>query len=167
MRIRRARGEDLPRILEIYARARAFMAAHGNPLQWGPTSWPPEELVREDLRTGRGYVCEDDGRVAAAFFFDQGPDIEPTYRAIEQGSWLDGSPYGVVHRIATSASRRGVGAFCLEWAFAQCGHMRIDTHPDNVPMQNLLSKLGFERRGIIHVQEDPYPRFAYEKTRGA
>jgi len=30
-------------------------------------------------------------------------------------------------------------------------------------MQGLLEKLGFERRGIIHVTEDEYPRYAYEK----
>jgi hypothetical protein len=31
-------------------------------------------------------------------------------------------------------------------------------------MQQLLSKLGFEKRGIIHVEEDDYPRYAYEKV---
>lgn len=29
--------------------------------------------------------------------------------------------------------------------------------------EQLLAKLGSEKRGIIHVVEDPYPRFAYEK----
>ena len=33
----------------------------------------------------------------------------------------------------------------------------------SVVMQNLLQKLGFEKRDIIHVVEDNYPRFAYEK----
>ena len=39
----------------------------------------------------------------------------------------------------------------------------MDTHADNIVMQNLLTKLGFEKRGVIHVVEDDYPRFAYEK----
>ena len=165
MRIRPSRAEDIPRIMEIYARARAFMAAHGNPLQWGPTSWPPEALVREDQARGRGYVCEDeDGRVVAAFFFDQGEDVEPAYRRIENGTWLVPGPYGVVHRIAVDGARRGVGAFCLEWAFARCGHLRIDTHGDNIPMQRLLDKLGFVRCGTIYVEEDDWPRIAYEKV---
>ena len=30
-------------------------------------------------------------------------------------------------------------------------------------MQNLLTKLGFERCGTIYVVEDNDPRFAYEK----
>ena len=33
-------------------------------------------------------------------------------------------------------------------------------------MQNLLTKLGFEKREIIHVAEDDYPRYAYELTDG-
>ena len=62
-----------------------------------------------------------------------------------------------------TGTEKGVGQFCLDWAFAQCGHLRIDTHTDNVVMQNLLSKLGFKKCGIIHVVEDNYPRYAYEK----
>ena len=77
--------------------------------------------------------------------------------------WADDSSYGVVHRLASDGSVKGTGAFCLDWAFSQCGHMRVDTHGDNTVMQNLLTKLGFERRGTIYVVEDPYPRFAYEK----
>lgn len=165
MLIRKTVESDFDRVMEIYAHAREFMAETGNPNQWGPTNWPPEALVHQDIATGRGYVCEHEGRVVGAFFFDCGEDIEPTYRAIEDGSWADDGPYGVVHRIASDGSVRGVGAFCIGWAFDQCGHLRIDTHGDNVVMQRLLAKLGFERRGIIHVVEDDYPRFAYEKTR--
>lgn len=73
--------------MEIYARARAFMSAHGNPHQWGPTNWPPEELVHNDIATGRSYVCEHDGVVVGVFFYDQGRDIDPTYARIEEGSW--------------------------------------------------------------------------------
>ena len=92
-----------------------------------------------------------------------GRDIEPTYRHIEDGAWLDDSPYGVVHRIASDGSVKGVGAFCIDWAFRQCGHLRIDTHGDNTVMQNLLARLGFRRCGTIYVEEDDFPRFAYEK----
>ena len=43
--------------------------------------------------------------------------------------------------------------------------MRIDTHTDNKVMQKLLTKLGFQRCGIIYVIEDNYPRYAYEKVK--
>ena len=167
MTIRHSTLSDLPRIMAIYASARRFMADHGNPDQWGPTCWPPEALIREDIRRGHSYVCLNGaGEIVGTFFFIQGEDIEPTYRRITDGAWLDDSPYGVVHRIAADGSERGVGAFCLNWAYEQCGHLRIDTHGDNKVMQGLLRKLGFVHRGTIYVEEDNAPRLAYEKTEG-
>ena len=164
MEIRKAADKDLSRIMEIYAYAREFMKLHGNPNQWGPTSWPPEELIRDDIENGHSYVCEDNGRIVGVFYYDFGKDIEPTYRVVEDGAWLSDDPYGVVHRIASDGSVKGVGTFCLNWACGQNGHVRGDTHPDNIPMQHLLEKMGFEKRGIIHVVEDDYPRYAYERT---
>ena len=152
-------------MMEIYACARDFMAEHGNPNQWGPTNWPPEELIRRDVREGRSYVCLNDGKkVIGTFFFVQGRDIEPTYRDITGGAWLDGSPYGVIHRIAGDGSEKGIGTFCIRWAFEQCGHLRMDTHGDNIVMQRLLEKLGFVRCGTVYVEEDDFPRLAYEKV---
>ena len=127
MIIRHSKEEDLPRMMEIYAYARDFMAEHGNPNQWGPTNWPPEDLIRADIAAGNSYVCVCKDRVAGAFFFQQGRDIEPTYRTIEDGGWLDDGPYGVVHRLAGDGSVKGIGSACLEWAFGQCGHLRIES----------------------------------------
>ena len=165
MRIRKTTESDFDRIMKIYSHAREFMARTGNPNQWGPTNWPPADLIHEDIRSGNSYVCvNDDEKVIGTFFFTQGQDIEPTYRAITDGAWLDDSPYGVVHRIASDGSERGIGQFCLGWAYEQCGHLRIDTHTDNKVMQNLLTKLGFTRCGIIYVIEDNNPRYAFEKS---
>ena len=164
MQIRKANECDFDRIMEIYAAARDFMARNGNPNQWGPTNWPPEQLVRSDIASRACHVCEHEGRIVGVFFYDSGRDIEPTYAHIEDGEWADESPYGVVHRIASDGSVKGVGTTCIEWAFRQCGHLRIDTHGDNAVMQHLLEKLGFEHRGTIYVEEDDYPRLAYEKV---
>ena len=164
MRIRHSNRDDLPRIRAIYQRARTFMAQQGNPGQWGD-SWPPENLMESDAcgeNADYGYVCENDGQVVGVFFYKTGDD--PTYAVIHDGAWLDDSPYGVVHRIATDGTVKGVGTFCLNWAFEQCGHLRIDTHADNVPMQNLLRKLGFAHCGTIYVFEDDAPRMAFEKS---
>ena len=164
LQIRKATDEDLGRLMEIYAAAREFMARHGNPNQWGPRRWPPEELVRRDIAQGKSYACVCEGCVVGVFFYDFGQDIEPTYARIEDGAWRDASPYGVVHRIASDGSVKGVGSTCLNWAFRQCGHLRIDTHEDNTVMQRLLGKLGFAHCGTIFVTEDSYPRLAFEKT---
>lgn len=149
--------------MEIYGYARKFMAEHGNPNQWGPTNWPPEKLIRDDISRGKSYVCVHENKTVGTFFFDFGKDIEPTYRHIEDGKWLKDGEYGVVHRIAGDGSVKGVGKFCLDWAFDRCKHLRIDTHEDNAVMQNLLKKTGFTHCGTIYVEEDVYPRIAYEK----
>ncbi len=164
MIIRHTTERDFDTVMRIYARARAFMAENGNPNQWGPTNWPPEALIHADIAAGNSYVCTEDGRVIGTFFFVSGEDIEPTYADITEGAWLDDSPYGVVHRIAADGTVKGTGAFCIEWAYARCGHLRIDTHGDNRVMQGLLDKLGFVHCGTIYVREDHDPRLAYEKS---
>lgn len=163
MEIRTATIQDLGRIMEIYAAARAFMAQHGNPNQWGPTNWPPETLVRDDIARGKSHVCVQDERVVGVFFFDCGTNIDPLYERIEDGAWIGGEDYGVIHRVASDGTVKGVGTASIEWALAQCGHLRIDTHGDNTVMQRLLEKLGFTHRGTIYVEEDDYPRKAYER----
>ena len=164
MRIRKSLPGDIERIMEIYSFAREFMASHGNPNQWGPTNWPPIDLISRDIRTGHSYVCvNNENRIIGTFYYICGKDIEPTYRKIEDGNWIDDGPYGVVHRVAGDGSQKGIGSFCLNWAYDQCRHMRIDTHGDNQVMQNLLRKLGFVHCGTIYVEEDYYPRLAFEK----
>lgn len=61
--------------------------------------------------------------------------------------------------------KEGNGYYCLDWSYEQCGHLRVDTHTDNKIMQSVFGKNGFVKCGIIHVFEDDYPRYAYEKTR--
>ena len=76
MKIRHSAEQDFSRIMEIYSFARSFMAEHGNPNQWGPTGWPPEDLIHKDIREGRSYVClNDEGNVIGTFFFTCGEDI--------------------------------------------------------------------------------------------
>lgn len=43
-----------------------------------------------------------------------------------------------------------------------CPELRADTHKDNNVMQHLFEKNGFERCGVIYV-ENGTPRFAYQR----
>ena len=155
--IRHANPKDLPALEQLYARARAFMAASGNPHQWGDDKPTAEELL-ESIRRGHGFVCIENGQIAAAFVFHTQGD--PTYDSIEGEGWPDQGPYGVVHRIATGGTRHGVAAHCLAWSRAHCRQVRIDTHEKNIPMQHLLDKMGFTHCGTIYL-EDGSPRLAY------
>ncbi len=157
-RIRKAEMSDLPRILEIYAQAREFMAKTGNPSQWNST-YPPKSMLEADIYAGNLYVAE--GQIIhGVFAYFTEPD--PTYGFIENGAWLDDSPYGTIHRVASDGSG-GVFSAVLSFVEARNPHVRIDTHHDNKVMQHVLEKHGFKRCGIIYL-EDGDPRIAYEKT---
>lgn len=154
-KIRRAIMADMHEILGIYEHARQFMRDNGNPTQWSDNH-PKKEMLVEDVNLGRLYVVEADGRICGVFMFQIGDD--PTYAHIE-GSWRSTEPYGVIHRIAG----KGGGIFTVVLAFCRelISHIRIDTHDDNKPMQHVVEKNGFSRRGIIYV-EDGTPRIAYD-----
>ena len=154
--VRPAVMEDLDRILDIYAEARRFMAENGNPTQWH-SGYPRRELLEQDIRLERLFAVVRNDGICGAFVFFIGDD--PTYRYIE-GSWMADTPYGVIHRIAGQGG--GIFADALAFCEAQISHIRIDTHHDNKPMQHVVEKAGFSRRGIIYV-EDGSPRIAYEK----
>ena len=79
MKIRKTKPEELKLVMKLYENARSFMAAHGNPLQWG-TSHPGEDLILRDIEEGNSYVCEEHGAVTAVFYYREGSD--PTYARI-------------------------------------------------------------------------------------
>lgn len=163
MRIRKTAMADMERVLELYDMARRFMKEHGNPDQWGDT-YPPVEMVERDIREGKSYVCEDEGAITAVFFFDEGED--PDYREIHDGVWLSDAPYSVIHRIAAPAGRKGTASFCIRWCYEKSGgNIRIDTHRDNIPMQRMLAKNGFQQCGIIYIGGTD-ERIAYQKMTG-
>ena len=159
MEIRKTTMADLGRAMELYAMARQFMKDHGNPTQWGDNH-PPKEQIIDDIQRGRSYLCVEDGQVLGIFYFSV--EQEPNYASIYEGAWANEEPYGVVHRITSDGSVKGAGSFCLQWAFLQCKNLKIDTHRDNVVMQNLLKKNGFQYCGIIHIRNGE-ERLAYQK----
>ena len=119
MIIRKSQITDLPKIMQIYERARQFMAENGNPTQWGNDKYPSIDLIKQDIKAEKSYVCEENGDIVGTFFFDFGKDIEPTYRIIEEGNWEDNSAYGVIHRLASNFTTKGIGKKCFEWAYKQ------------------------------------------------
>lgn len=159
--IRPATAADLPALAVIYQKARAFMAAHGNPTQWGSTN-PPLETLRRDIAQGQLFVLCDGPTPHAAFALVPGDD--PTYAVID-GAWKSDAPYATIHRLASDGCFRGVFAAAVAFAAARQPHLRIDTHADNHIMQTRITRAGFGYCGIIRVA-DGSPRLAYERLPG-
>lgn len=147
MIIRKSTEQDLPRMQEIFAIARRFMAETGNPNQWADT-YPSREQLMSDVNSGDSFVCLKDDKVVATFVLRGGDD--PTYTTIYDGKWPNANPYATIHRIASSGEVRGIFRAALTFALKHYSTIRIDTHRDNIVMQNAISKAGFEYCGIIH-----------------
>jgi len=145
MQIRKTTLNDLSQVMEIYKYAQARMEDYGNKNQWLP-GYPPQKMIEEDINNGLSYVCAEDDKILAVFFFSTEPD--PTYTEID-GAWKNEKPYGVIHRIARAEGAKGAGEFCINWCLSQAPSVRIDTHKDNAPMRKLLVKMGFEYCGTI------------------
>ena len=145
---RKAVEADAPRITAIYANARRFMAASGNPNQW-IDGYPSEADVRADISADVLWTACRGDEILAVFALIEGPD--PTY-AIIQGAWLNDRPYAVVHRLASSGKVGGIGEICLRWCL------------DNRVMQRTLIRMGFVYTGIIFCHNGT-PRLAYQLDR--
>jgi len=158
MIIRKATKDDLDEIMAVYDKARQFMRDSGNDRQW-INGYPHRELVESDIEKSELFVCDEKGETAAVFAFIIGDD--PTYAYIEDGSWKSNTLYGTIHRIGSTGKYRGMGKFCFDYCKSCIGHLRGDTHKANLNMQKQFINNGFERCGIIYV-DDGTPRIAYE-----
>ena len=148
--------------MEIYAIARDYMKKTNNPNQW-KDSWPPFDLIKNDIENKISYVIEEDEHIYGVFAFFIGHDN--TYDIIVDGNWLDSdSPYGVIHRIASSQERRGILPEALRFVESKINNIKIDTHHDNKVMQHILEKNGYQKCGIIYTH-DGSERIAYQKIK--
>ncbi len=155
-----------PQDLEICGRiindGREFQRAQGF-VQWDDT-YPTLDLIREDIKMGKGYVLKIDGVIAGYMFIDFSG--EPAYLNIK-GEWRSDEKYAVVHRMAFSKDFQGKGlsgiAFglieklCLE---NDVKYIRMDTDFPNKRMQHVMTKNGFVNCGIIVFQGE---KLAYDK----
>lgn len=165
--IRPAQYEDIPRLMEVFSRARNIMRDSGNLHQWN-NNYPSEEIVRQDIDAGNCYVLvldESDGShtpgdIIATMAFIPGPD--PTYAQIYGGQWKSDKPYYVIHRIAVSEPGHNAAKVLFDWAFKCTDSIRIDTHKDNVIMHHILAQYGFQHCGTIFLDNGD-PREAFQK----
>lgn len=156
--IRLAEYGDLNTIMDIYAIARKYMADNGNALQW-PHTYPDREMLKKDIHKKQLFVCIKNNAIHGVFAFIIGPD--KTYLNIENGSWKNDAPYGTIHRIASDGIVKGVFSQCFDFCRDRISNLRIDTHQNNRIMQHLIEKNGFEKCGIVYIQ-DGTARIAYQ-----
>lgn len=161
--IEKAKLTDLSEIVAVIESARAFLKAQGID-QWQKSAYPAMSDIRTDIENDVAYVLKVAGKVAAYGAVIAG--FDPAYDLI-QGAWRnDNHDYVTVHRMAVSTAFRGqaLGQRFLTSVFETFStyqDFRVDTHPDNQIMQHILTKLGFEKCGVVMFEG---ARWAYQKV---
>ena len=74
------------------------------------------------------------------------------YSELPSGAWLKNGEYGVIHRVASDGTAKGVFSALFEFARGRVSDLRIDTHADNRVMQAVLLRHGFVKRGVAVVR---------------
>ncbi|NLR32061.1 GNAT family N-acetyltransferase [Levilactobacillus tujiorum] len=165
--LRRAQTPDIAKIMTIIADAKALLKADGSP-QW-QDGYPNEATIRQDILAQQSWVLIVDGQVAGTAAQVIGDDAN--YHQITGTGWQNTTdPYATIHRIALS--RDYTGQHLSHYFFTTLisnayrdgiRNFRIDTHQLNQRMQAIVTSLGYQFRGIVHVAEPgDNARRAYE-----
>lgn len=163
MIIKLANENDLKELRKLYDHAKHIMNRIGNHNQWKPGE-PFNNEILESIEKKIQYLVIENDEIVATFVFFIGN--EPAYDIIENGSWPNNNPYGVIHRIASNGKARGILGEIFQWSASQIPNLRIDTHKDNSIMHHLLHKHGFTRCGLVHLTSGE-ERIGYAKTYSA
>jgi len=171
MNIDKASKVHLPQILQIIEFAKNDLRDR-NIDQWQDTNTkdisPNKDTIVNDILNSTAYVVSDNSNIILAYA-SLSFQSEPTYQKVYDGNWSSDEVYGVIHRLAVGQGfrHRGVGAFLITELEKiaikdNVNWIRIDTHKDNIYMQNLLKKLGYNFVGTI-VLPSAAKRMAFEK----
>ena len=163
MKVKLAENSNINSIMEVIECAKQIMIDNGNTTQW-INGYPSEDVILKDIVNQHGFVITNNDEIVGYFCFIQGNDPEVTYQVIEGGNWLNNRPYGVIHRLASNGKIKGVADACFDYCFSKIDNIKVDTHENNIPMQNYFKKIGFEYCGIIYVG-DGSPRRAFQKEK--
>ena len=169
----RSTSADLDAILALTEDARAYLRSQ-NVYQW-QSGYPSRQDFLDDISSGDSWLFLHENTPAGHITITRKPD--PGYDAISEGGWkTSGAPYVSIHRIMVAEKYRHTGlamemvSFAADLALGMgISSLRCDTHPDNLAMQGMMKKCGFEICGAIHLASGPEKgalRVALEKVLG-
>ena len=165
MKFQKSVEADIRSIMKIIKQAQDYFKEQGID-QW-QNNYPNPDTIKNDINKEEGYVLIEDNEIlgTAAVSFKG----EKTYDNIYDGKWLGNEKFVVIHRIAVNSNLKGKGLageiiknvekLCLD---KNVHSIKMDTHEDNISMQNSLKKNGFKYCGVIYL-EDKSKRIAFEK----
>jgi len=165
--LRQSHSDDFERVAEIISGAKKMLFDRGvNQWQKG---YPDEAILQRDIEEGINYVLILDGAVVGTAALQQGYDRD--YQNISEGRWSENYDvtYSIIHRIAVESGHQTKQLYIalIQQLLTMSYHLgysdvRIDTHPDNLVMQHVITDSGFDEKGIITLDADDGVRKAYQ-----
>ncbi len=162
MKILKAQLNNVEEVLEIIQQAKDSLKAM-NIDQW-QAGYPNRDSIVCDINNNNAYVLIEDKVVGYMFL---SLEREPAYND-SRCHWLNQDRYGIIHRLCVRNEYKGKGLSYSLFKFAeefclsnQVENLRIDTHIDNIIMQNALKKLNYKFCGLC--QYNGVDRNCYQK----
>lgn len=158
--IRLARIEDLKDIMIVIEDARAQLKARGS-LQWNTSDgYPDATTIIDDLVSNKLFVYEDT-KIKGCIVMCESDECYKKY------DFWKSTDFVALHRMAVlkEASGQGIASKLLQHCIdeAKDKAVRGDTHPSNLGMISVFTKVGFEYRGDITLDsKELNQRIAYE-----
>lgn len=147
--------KDLNEIMSIINDGKKALKKDGVD-QW-QNGLPDRGGVLENILTGESFVYEKNGEILAFAYLKK--SYEKDYINIEKDFKKHGSCL-TIHRLSVKekAKKSGIGSKFFEEIIAYAKNIglesiRIDTHPDNFKMQNLIGKFSFTKIGFCTVDD--------------
>ncbi|QWC00703.1 GNAT family N-acetyltransferase [Mycoplasmatota bacterium] len=154
--IRKAKKNDINYIYELSKKTKTEMLKQG--LNQWVGDYPLFDNFKNDYLKSGLYVYIENERIIASISILE--ENDPPYKEIE---W-DHNHSLVIHRLLVDPDyqKSGIGKKMFEKAIELTKEkylsLKVDTHPDNLKMQNLITKMGFQYKGYI----ESINRLAYE-----
>ena len=162
--IRLAKMSDLEQIMAVVKESVAMMLAQSND-QWNE-QYPIWDDFAKDISAESLYAAERDGMIMGFICLNQ--EDGENYHLVD---WARAETKGlVVHRMAVNPKFRRQGIGEALFAFAEMkarqlglDYMKTDTYYCNQPMQALLTKMGYVKRGEVYFSVRDGAFFCYDK----
>lgn len=155
MNIKKATMDDLGTIMDLLRDGRDQLAERGID-QW-QGDYPNEQHVREDIEHGFSYLVQsDDQQTVGTVAIVPAPD--PVYDHID-GQWLvNTDQFVAIHRVAIHSQHAGKGYASKLFVaiikylvddFPHIESIRLSTNENNLAMQHVATKNGFQKVGTM------------------
>ena len=154
--IRIANINDADAIQVVLEDAKELFRKDGSDQWQDLDNYPNINTTLNDINKKQMYIYEENNKVIGCIVLSK--EHEEAYNNIYEGSWLSEEKYYVIHRLAVKAGhyKKGIAKSLIKYVCNlakndEVKSIKVDTKKENHRMLSLLTNMGFQKVGIIHL----------------